>query len=105
MLNSIIFVSLSILMSILFVISIKYYIKSENLLFLYIVLLIDIFSIYIYFQILSEPNSSILYCISKIITIILVLLLSIILFDEELSINQWIGIALACFSLVLIMNY
>ena len=104
MLNSIIFVSLSVLMSILFVIAIKYYIKSENLLFLFSVLLVDIFSIYIYFQLLTEPNSSILYCISKIVTIILVLLLSIVLFDEELSTKQWIGIALACFSLFLIMN-
>ena len=100
----IIFCAISILVSLLFVIAIKYYIKTDNLLFLYGVLAIDILSIYVYFKLLSEPNSCILYCISKIITIILVLLLSIMLFEENISTKQWIGISLSCIALVLIMN-
>jgi multidrug transporter EmrE-like cation transporter len=95
---------LSILLSVLVVVAIKYYIKTNQFLYIIGVLLIDLLSIYVYIQLLSEPNSCLLYCISKIITIVIVLLLSITLFEEEITLIQWTGILLACFSLVLIMN-
>jgi multidrug transporter EmrE-like cation transporter len=95
---------LSILLSVLVVVAIKYYIKTNQFLYIIGIVLIDLLSIYVYIQLLSQPNSSLLYCIAKILTIMIVLLLSITLFEEEITLIQWTGILLACLSVVLIMK-
>ena len=95
---------ISALVSILFVLGIKYYLKNNNVLFLCGVILVEVITIYIYIQLLAQHNSGVLYCISKIITIIMVLILSILLFEEKMTLKQWLGVTLACIALVLIMN-
>jgi multidrug transporter EmrE-like cation transporter len=93
-----------VLLSILFVLGIKYYLKYDNVLFLGGVLLIQIIAIYIYIELLKNNNSGTLYCISKIVSIIIILILSILLFGEQMVLKQWIGIILACAGLYLIMS-
>jgi multidrug transporter EmrE-like cation transporter len=95
---------ISVLLSILFVLGIKYYLKYDNVLFLVGVLLIQIIAIYIYIELLKNNNSGTLYCISKIVSIIIILILSILLFGEQMTLKQWIGIILACVGLYLIMS-
>jgi len=95
---------MSILLSVLVVVAIKYYLKTNQFLYIIGIVLIDLLSVYVYIQLLSEPNSSLLYCIAKILTIMIVLLLSITLFEEEITLIQWTGILLACLSVVLIMK-
>lgn len=95
---------ISVVLSILFVLGIKYYLKYDNVLFLVGVLLIQIIAIYIYIELLKNNNSGTLYCISKIVSIIIILILSILLFGEQMTLKQWIGIILACAGLYLIMS-
>ena len=95
---------ISVLLSILFVLGIKYYLKYDNFLFLGAVLLIQIIAIYIYVELLKNNNSGTLYCISKIVSIIVILILSILLFGEQMTLKQWMGVVLACVALILIMN-
>lgn len=96
------FLILSIILSVLYVIFIKYYIKTSNYIYLISILILDIVAIYISVILLSNNNSSTLYCISKISTIIIVLLISIALFGDTLTIKNWIGFALAVVSLLLL---
>ena len=102
MANADLFVFLSVLLTLLFVISVKYYLKYNNPLFLGGILLLQIIGIYIYIELFRNRNSGILYGISRIIAIILVLILSMLLFEEQITLKQWIGIIIACAGLVLI---
>lgn len=101
--NKDVFLFLSVLVTILFVLGIKYYLKSNNFLYLVGILLVQIVAIYIYMELFKNNNSGILYGISRIIAILSVLIISIFLFDEQITLKQWLGIAIACAALIIIM--
>ena len=92
----------SILFSVLYVLGIKYYNQSGNKLFLMATIVIEFICLYLYILLLKNHNSGILYTISKIVTIMLVLILSILLFQEAMSIKQWFGLLLATISILLL---
>jgi multidrug transporter EmrE-like cation transporter len=102
--NTDVFLFLSVLVTILFVLGIKYYLKYTNFFCFVGIVLVQILAIYIYMELFKSNNSGILYAISRIIAILTILILSIVLFDEHITLKQWIGVALACAALILIMS-
>jgi multidrug transporter EmrE-like cation transporter len=55
-------------------------------------------------ELFKNNNSGILYGISRILAILSVLILSIFLFDEHITLKQWLGFVMACAALILIMS-
>ncbi len=102
--NKDVFLFLSVLVTIVFVLGIKYYLKYNNFLCLIGIILVQLIAIYIYMELFKNNNSGVLYGISRILAILSVLMLSIVLFDEQITLKQWIGFAIACVALILIMS-
>lgn len=91
--------------SVLPLILIKKYIEKNNILYMAAAIIIYVLLIFIYYKLFINNNMSTIYPLIKIISIILVVILGIFLFGENINLIKLIGILLGIISVYLLTYF
>lgn len=92
------------LLSVMAVPCVKQYIQDGNIIWLVIAIVMNILLIFLYLILFIKYESIQAYSMIKILSIIILIPISIILFSEKINIQIVIGLILGCLALYL-LNY
>ena len=82
---------------------VKLYIKYKSYYILPFIILAAIITIYSYYKIFSTNNIGICYPISKILSVLIVILFGIFLFNEKMSNSNYLGILFSIVAMYLLL--
>jgi len=84
------------------ILCIKYLNLSQKWIFLGIIIILELFTLYSYYISFNYINTGIGYSVIKSISIILVIIGSYILFHEHLTVINFVGIIVIIFGIILV---
>jgi multidrug transporter EmrE-like cation transporter len=94
---------LGTIISALVVLLIKRYTISKNKMLLIFAIILQIISVFIYVEIFTTNNICTMYTFTKILSILIVLGIGILIFNEEVTTNNIIGIIFSVVALFLLL--
>ena len=93
---------LAIIATILYVFFIKWYVLSKNYIYIMSCILFDLLLIYCYIKLFSNGDVSFCYPFNKILSIIIVVILGIMFFNETIKTETCCGLILGLIAIYLL---
>lgn len=81
---------------------IKQYATTKKIMWLVIVIVTTVALTFSYVKLFEHANVGITYAIAKALSVIIVVIASILIFNENISVTAWIGILLIVIGIILI---
>ena len=83
---------------------VKQFCASDNNIFIILIIIFDIIYLYYYLELLKQSNVSSIYPLLKILSLILIIVFGIILFEEKITVCKVGGIIFSILSIYLLVK-
>ena len=102
--NSCLYMIIAIIISVVIIFLIKKYTQLHATYLIILVILLDLIMIYIYIYLFSLNDASKIYTIIKIASVIVIMILGYLLWDEGISKHKIVGLILGILAIVLMVS-